>query len=204
MDYNISMNPAQSGYTPPLPDLSHWFIAAFKWIVDIYPYAVDDLRRAIAFLVSISIPISIFFFIGIIYCVERLKQIRKKEEEVYDLKIEPGFETAQSGDAAMAHRWESAKAHIESPNPNDWKQAILEADILLDDLLTKMGYRGESVGEKLKRVSSGDMKTLQDAWDAHLVRNRIAHDGSTFALTQHDARQTLNKYRSVFEEFYYI
>ena len=91
-----------------------------------------------------------------------------------------------------------------SPHPSDWRRAIIEADIMLDDLLSKMGYRGESVGEKLKRVEPGDMKTLNDAWEAHKVRNRIAHDGSTFVLSEHDAKQTIQSYRKVFEEFFYI
>jgi hypothetical protein len=94
--------------------------------------------------------------------------------------------------------------HIASANQNDWKQAIIEADVMLDDILTRMGYRGESVGEKLKRVVTGDFASLDDAWEAHKVRNRIAHDGSNFVLTEHDAKHTIQRYKKVFEEFFYI
>ena len=75
---------------------------------------------------------------------------------------------------------------------------------MLEDVLTTLGYQGEGIGEKLKRVEKGDMKSLQDAWDAHLVRNKVAHDGAAFPLTQLDAQKTINQYRKVFEEFYYI
>jgi hypothetical protein len=196
--------PQATPFSPNLPDTSSWFIALYHWIVSAYPVFLNVLKQAIGVTVGISIPLSVFFFIGIIYCVENLKRIRQKEAEVYDTKVEQAFETADSGDTVMAHRWENALTHIESPNPNDWKQAILEADIILDDLLTKMGYRGESVGEKLKRVEPGDMKSLREAWDAHMVRNRIAHDGSAYALTQHEAKQVIHLYRKVFEEFFYI
>jgi hypothetical protein len=155
-------------------------------------------------LVGISFPLALFFLIGIIYCVEKLKKIRLKEEEIYDAKVEEGFETAETGDTVMAHRWQSATNHIASDNPNDWKQAIIEADIILEDLLTKMGYRGDSIGEKLKRVAKGDMKTLDEAWEAHKVRNQIAHEGSSFTLNHHEAKNVIGMYRKVFEEFYYI
>lgn len=170
---------------------------------DFFPSAVLFIKNLLGVLVGLSIPIAIFFFIGIIYCVEGLKRIRNKEEQIHDLKVEPAFEEGNAGDTVMAHRWDNAMKHVESPNENDWKQAIIDADILLDDLLTKMGYRGESIGEKLKRVVKGDMRTLDDAWEAHKVRNQIAHEPG-FILSQHQARQTIGMYRKVFEEFYYV
>lgn len=173
-----------------------------RWIVDSYPAAVIFIKRLFGALVGISLVLSLFFFIGIIYCVEGLKKIRGKEAEMHDLKVEPAFEEG-AGDTLMAHRWENALKNIESPNENDWKQAIIDCDIILDDLLTKMGYQGETIGEKLKRVATGDMKSLNEAWEAHKVRNDIAHTPG-FALSQHEARQTIGRYRKVFEEFYYV
>jgi hypothetical protein len=191
-------------YTSPLPDTSSWFTAVGNWISDSFPGLVTTLKSLFGILVGISFPLALFFLIGIIYCVEKLKKIRLKEEEIYDAKVEEGFETAETGDTVMAHRWQSATNHIASDNPNDWKQAIIEADIILEDLLTKMGYRGDSIGEKLKRVAKGDMKTLDEAWEAHKVRNQIAHEGSSFTLNHHEAKNVIGMYRKVFEEFYYI
>ncbi len=157
-------------------------------------------------LVVISIPVSIFFIFGIIYSVERLKVLREKEAEKHDLKVEPAFEDepAGQGDHDLSVRWKKATDLLASENQNDWKQAILEADTMLDDILTGLGYQGESIGEKLKRVAPGDFKSLDDAWEAHKIRNQIAHDGSAFQLTHHEANQTIARYRRVFEEFYYI
>ncbi len=172
-------------------------------LINWYPSAIVSVQHIFGFLVGISIPISFFLLIGIIYCVEGLKKIRNKEGAMHDLKVEPAFEAGNAGDTVMAHRWENTMKHIESHNENDWKQAIIDADIILDDLLTKMGYRGESIGEKLKRVAKGDMKSLDDAWEAHKVRNEIAHTPG-FVLNQYEAKQTIGRYRKVFEEFYYI
>ncbi len=198
------MNVDSPIFVSPTPDFSFVLIGAINWILDHIPALFIFLKNLLGILVGLSFPISIFFLIGIIYCVENLKRIRNKEEEIYDKKVENGFDSAETGDTVMAHRWESATKHISSDNPNDWKQAIIEADIILDDLLNKMGYSGDSIGDKLKKVASGDMKSLNEAWEAHKVRNQIAHEGSTFTLNHHEAKNVINMYRKVFEEFYYI
>lgn len=190
--------------TSPLPDISSWFSVISGWLMDLFPSIIVLAKNLFGILIGISFPLSFFFLIGIIYCVENLKRLRKREEEVFDKKVEPAFEKEPSGDTVMAHRWQNAIQHIASDNPNDWKQAIIEADIILEDLLTKMGYRGDSIGEKLKRVAKGDMKTLDEAWEAHKVRNQIAHEGSDFSLNHHEAKNVIAMYRKVFEEFYYM
>jgi hypothetical protein len=167
--------------------------------------AASVLKSILGFLIGLSLPLSLFFIIVIIYCVEGLKLIRRKEALMYDTKTELAFEQGvEAGDAALARRWEAVTSHISSDNPNDWKQAIIDADIILDDILTKMGYQGESVGEKLKRADPGDFRSIRDAWDAHMVRNRIAHDGSSFSMNQIEAQRTIAQYKKVFEEFFYM
>lgn len=91
--------------------------------------------------------------------------------------------------------------HSTSDNPNDWKLAIIEADIVLDDLLKQRGFIGSSLGERLKSISSGQMQNLNDAWEAHKIRNRIAHDGADFVLTKRIAQETIARYQRVFAEF---
>jgi hypothetical protein len=167
--------------------------------------AYDSAKNILSALVVISIPLSILFLIGIIYCVEKLKRIRAKEALVFDAKVEPAIEAvAGSGNEDLSRRWDHVKTLVSSANPSDWRQAILEADIVLEDILTSLGYQGDGIGEKLKRVNPGDMKSLNEAWEAHKVRNQIAHEGSQFPLTQHEANRVVNLYKKVMEEFYFI
>lgn len=98
-------------------------------------------------------------------------------------------------------RWHEVKQHVASSNPNDWKLAIIEADIMLGEVLTAAGYAGLSIGDQLKSASPTQFSTLQDAWDAHHIRNRIAHEGADFVLTQNAAREAIVKYERVFNEF---
>jgi len=143
--------------------------------------------------------LTIFFITGIIYCYVRIYEIRKEEDKKYKF-AEP---EPQSGGIAR-ERWNLVQKHITSTNENDWKLAIIEADSILDDLVKKMGYDGESLGEKLKAADVSDFRNIQNAWEAHKVRNRIAHDGSTFEITHREAKRVLGLYEDVFNEFGYI
>lgn len=98
-------------------------------------------------------------------------------------------------------RLEQVYAHIDSENPNDWKLAIIEADIILDEIVKERGYAGATLGERLRSISPSQLNSLDDAWAAHKVRNQIAHGGADFVLTHRLAEETINRYRRVFTEF---
>ena len=98
-------------------------------------------------------------------------------------------------------RLEEVFIHSQSDSPNDWKLAIIEADIILDDLLKDKGYAGNSLGERLRSITPSQLETIDDAWEAHKVRNKIAHGGADFVLTHRIAEETINRYRRVFTEF---
>ena len=75
---------------------------------------------------------------------------------------------------------------------------------MLGMILTRQGYEGATIGDQLKAVDPSDMLTLQHAWDAHKVRNNIAHGGTDFQLNEREAKMTIELYKKVFEEFYKI
>ena len=101
-------------------------------------------------------------------------------------------------------KWEDIQKHMASMNVSDWKMAILEADILLYEMLDQMGYDGETVADKLNNVEASDFNTIESAWRAHKIRNIIAHEGSSYVLSYHQAQNTIDLYRKVFQEFYFI
>lgn len=145
--------------------------------------------------VLIGYALSIVALVVIVYCMIRLYALREREEHEYgQLLVAP--EAAHKNT-----RWQHIEALIASENSSDWRQAIIEADIMLDDVLGRQGYGGLGVGEKLKGVERADMNTLRDAQEAHGVRNRIAHQGSAYDLSELLARRTIARYESVFREF---
>jgi len=93
---------------------------------------------------------------------------------------------------------------MESHNESDWKLAILESDIMLDELLDKSGYHGVTMSDKLKQVDKSDFNTIDLAWEAHKIRNMVAHEGSEFAINSREAQRVIKLYEQVFKEFKYI
>lgn len=160
---------------------------------------------------SLSLLFSLVLGVGIVYAILRIKQIRKMEGEYYALQPLSSiagrvFDMRGTSSAGTAHsvRWREVVVHVNSQNSNDWRQAILEADVMLDDAITKRGYTGEGIGEKMKQVLKSDINTIDDAWEAHKVRNRIAHEGSSLELTQREARRVIGLYERVLTELGHI
>lgn len=152
----------------------------------------------------ISIFLSLVFICGIMYAQTMYGEVRRKMNEAAAPKKNPVPVHEQLVSAAPDPRWKDVEGLMQSGNPADWRVAILEADILLEDMLGQMGYGGESVGEKLKQVDPAHFKTIQDAWKAHKVRNTIAHEGASFKLTRSAADEVIADFKRVFDEFYFV
>jgi len=155
--------------------------------------SVWEIYSIIAFILSA------IFIIGIVYSYIRFNQL--SEIEVNQLLDAEKLWQQKHGSGEGGGEWQSIVSHLDSSNPNDWKLAIIEADIMLERVLDDAGFAGNTVGDKLKSASPTNFTTLQDAWDAHIIRNKIAHQGEDFVLTQRIAKEALTKYRRVFDEF---
>jgi hypothetical protein len=101
-------------------------------------------------------------------------------------------------------RWSRIVDHLNSENESDWRLAVLEADLILEDMLEKIGYPGATIGDKLKGIERSDFNTIDQAWEAHRTRNLIAHEGGDFRITNREARRVVGLYEQVFKEFHFI
>lgn len=147
--------------------------------------------RIIAFILCI------IFIFCIIYLFKKLSALRENEYKL----LYPQSKVVES---TINPHWERVLNYLESVNENDWRLAILEADIMLGDLLDRLHLNGDTIGEKMKSVEKSDFTTIDKAWEAHKVRNQIAHEGSSFVLTQRNAREAIDMYKEVFEEFHMV
>jgi flagellar basal body-associated protein FliL len=133
----------------------------------------------------------------IIYCLVRLWEIRKetkesdKENEVRIIEEESYGHTIQ---------WQNVLDHANSDNASDWRLAILEADTMLESASQRLPVVADTLGERLKKLDKSDLRTLDNAWEAHKVRNRIAHDGFDFEITKHETLRVINLFESVLRE----
>lgn len=163
----------------------------------------DYLFSFADFLRPYSTVVSLLLLTGITYSYLRRHQLEGQGKHAHKAPSEE----ADTEDAIISPttlRWEKLKEHLHSEKESDWRLAVLEADIMLDEFITHLGYQGDSLGEKLKGVEKSDFTTLDLAWEAHAVRNKIAHEGAAFALTERDAKRVVALYEEVFREFHYI
>lgn len=141
--------------------------------------------------------ISFGALIALVYFTTRANQVKHHEEHRLASTLAP----AEAEKERDHSRWDHVMELIESMHENDWRQAIIEADIMLFDLLEQLGYQGDSVAERLKQAKPDRFQTLQNAWEAHKIRNEIAHQGSAYKLDDNLAYRTIGKYESVMREF---
>ncbi|HVU75885.1 MAG TPA: hypothetical protein VHD38_03590, partial [Candidatus Paceibacterota bacterium] len=176
-------------------DISHFLQTAAV------PDAYNALYHDWIVWIVLAVIVSLLCCALIIYCVMRILQVRTNELE----RFRAAGHTVAAKDVPKTQlRWNSIIERAQSDDEKAWRLAILEADIMLNELLDVLGFRGETMADKMKQVTRERFKTIDLAWEAHRVRNQIAHQGSIMNLTSYEARRVITMYAQVFREFQFI
>ena len=159
-----------------------------------------DISGIVLVLKIIGFLLSVGFSVGIvIYLLKKVKISEKKKH-----RFENHFVVPERKETHESKRWENIKAHFQSSNPAEWRMAIIDADSMLEDIITELGYTGETMGEKLKSISVHDFPLLDEAWTVHKLRNMIAHQGSHYHLSEREVFQTFKMYEQIFYRTQYL
>ena len=97
----------------------------------------------------------------------------------------------------VAGKWQKIQQRLETANEAEYKLAVIEADGMLNDILLRMGFRGETLGDRLKILTSAIIPNLNDVAQAHQTRNNVVHDPD-YRLTLQEAQKTLEIYKATF------
>lgn len=189
-----------NGTTDTGLNLEYWFRIIYECLTGkcIFGISGFDLTSIWLWIVWLGYVIIVLGLLFIVYALVKIFDLRHREEHQLGTLI------VSEETSGPNKRWEHIQSLMESSEVASWRQAIIEADIVLDEMLTRQGYEGSGVGDKLKMVEPSDFNTLSDAWEAHKVRNQIAHEGSSFNLSDTLARRTIARYETVFREFGFI
>ena len=154
----------------------------------------------------------LFFLTIISYCIIRMLEIRRKEHKHLKHEIaeyahhqaehEKKFQEKEG--VSKNERWIKTLDYLFSQHSSDWKLAIIEADAMLDSLMDQLGFKGETLGDKLKSADQDKFHNLTSAWEVHTIRNNIAHGGASFELSQREAKRVIAIYEQIFRGFGYI
>lgn len=197
-----------SKYIDPL----YLFTKGYIFVQNLLSFSFSISKDAVNMFYLVLFLMASFFIFLISYCLIRIFEIRKKEHHHVDHEIaeyahhQAERERKKEQDVGGSHnpRWKETLTYLFSENPGDWKLAIIEADSMLEGLLDQLGFKGESLGEKLKSAGLDNFRNLSAAWEVHNIRNRIAHEGLAYQISHHEAKRVIAIYENIFRDFGYI
>ena len=178
------------------------FLAGLHPVVDSLPTWVVDVGWGVIFT---GMALSMLLLFLVIYTQIRLVQVEHEgfhalEEHEHEAQVHAHGPEGETAGGVIRTRWDDIFELSNTGNESDWRRAILEADIMLSDALRSHGYEGPTVADQLRMANPIQMTTLNMAWNAHKMRNRVAHEGERMQLSERDVRATIDEYRRVFEE----
>jgi hypothetical protein len=97
------------------------------------------------------------------------------------------------GTRKIVKAWAKITARLETGLESEYKLAVIEADSILNDILKRMGFGGETLGERLEKLTTATLPNLEQVWGAHKIRNNIVHDPD-YRLTLDEAKRVLDIY----------
>lgn len=174
--------------------LNYIFNLTFRLVNFLINY---DYSGIIFALKVLAVPLSLFFIFGTVYSAMKTTKIWKAVRAFYSVSNLPKDKNKN------LEEWQKIISRGNSMDENERKFAVIAADSLIDKILALAGYDGENLGERLKKIEPSDLDSLQDLWEAHKLRNRIAHE-TDFKLAKEDAILALSRYEKALRELEYI
>jgi len=177
----------------------------FETIVDIL-FGRDDKESIIELLFTTPFGLimiaAIASFLAWFYIKQRINFLSKKEGIMYDIAhtTDTGVSEPQpANDKAV--RWRAITKKIESDSEDMWKIAVMDADILLGEVLLEKSFDGDTISERLKSAAPLYKDVIQFGWDGHKVRNEVAHEANK-SLSKREAQIAISSYEKFFQALY--
>lgn len=95
-------------------------------------------------------------------------------------------------------QWLSIESQLKRDEPSSYHLAVLNADKLLDKALKERGYRGQTMGERMKMAKT-TWSNANNVWASHKLRNQVAHEHEV-RVTYDDARRALAGFKQALKD----
>ena len=185
-------------FDPTFLNMEYVFVKAVKIFEPIYEFITDPNTWSV--IGNISVILTIILISIIIFSLVRMREIQIADKEEIEHEIHLAMARKKEKDKNQNPRWHYILTLIESPNESDWRVAIIEADSFLEEVLRDRGLTGATLSELLESAKDSGYRYIEDVWDAHLVRNQIAHEGLNFVISQFEGRKVIKKYQNFLED----
>jgi hypothetical protein len=95
-------------------------------------------------------------------------------------------------------KWMTIENQLSRDNQSNCTLAVLNADKLLDQALRDRGYKGQTMGERMKNAKQ-TWSNANAVWGAHKLRNQIAHE-TEHQVTYDDARRAIAGFKQALKD----
>jgi hypothetical protein len=134
--------------------------------------------------------IALIFFAAVIYFGIETGYFSLRAERFRHIILQSNISKKEAQES-----WHKIEEHFYRGGESDLKVAILEADKLLNDALREAGIAGVQLGDRLKKATAEQVPNLNELWQAHKLRNQIAHEPN-FKLKRDLAERALGIYET--------
>ena len=172
-------------------DLENFFVILYNDLIKFYHSFTFSM---IKFLLGIYV---IILLVDIILLIVQRGVGGDLRETLTGMNIPREFTSKKK---KMREKWTTIRQRLESANEAEYKVAIIEADDIIDDLIKRLGYKGENLSERLAKIPDAQIPNIEGLKQAHETRNRIIHD-EAFALTKEKADEILSQYEEFLRHF---
>ncbi|MBI5420701.1 MAG: hypothetical protein HZA35_00070 [Parcubacteria group bacterium] len=142
----------------------------------------------------ISSLISAALFAGIIWLVMKMRVFGVQVEQLGDMMT-----MAQVDRKRVLKAWKEVQDRLGRGDEANLRLAIIDADKLLDTVLKRMGYVGDTMADRLKKITKAQLKNINEVWTAHKVRNNIVHSPD-HSFSRQEAVEVIEMYERAFRE----
>ena len=94
--------------------------------------------------------------------------------------------------------WRAIQRGAKAGNSDSLQMAIVKADKLLDKAMRDCGVAGATMGDRLK-ARKGDWTDENGLWEAHKLRNQIAHE-TKVKLTAQSFRRAMTSFEQALKD----
>lgn len=190
----------------PQLDFSFALASIFTSVAQVYNLSSVSMQSVASFLPNVdegvvqmlktfSLLMCLTLLAGIVWTLMQKALLNKPASPV----VLVGEVPQPAAEGPWAARWKEIMHHMESAKEAEWKFAVIEADALIDRVLAKSGFAGDTLGERLMNIQPGQLAALEQLWAAHKVRNQVAHQPDYF-LRYSEARQAIQWYEMALQE----
>jgi len=99
--------------------------------------------------------------------------------------------------------WKRIKKKLLSKEEADWRSAVIEGGDIAKEVLSKMGYKGRTIKEKLETATKAQIPNIEKlAIAGEVYKNTVSNPA--YKVTKEQTRETFNAFEQFLKYFEYL